>query len=424
MAGDSTKHPAAEPRQSYGTARKPSTGNRGFSNTPLSPKHRRMLLEESGISPEIADERGYWTATSRSELPEAFKRYQRRAPALVLHTYSSDGETTGCQIRPDNPRRDKKGEPIKYESAGGSRMILDVHPRNMEAVRDPGADLWVTEGVKKGDSLASRGLCAISLIGVWGWCVPKTKSKELLPCWDHGALDGRRVYVVFDSDAMEKENVQLALERFVATLEARGADVWIVYLPGGPASKKVGADDFLVAGGTIAELKALGRRFEPRDLGRVRLSRDGKLRAAVAGLWGKFWGFEWGRLVGTGERPNSMRGHSCRDAAKVAIDHATKSGKVVEDGVRFTLAQRPWALKAKISRCTLVKVVAHLEAEGWLRRDCDGWAADAPGSYVLLAPSRRATLHQEGVRENEEGGREVCDPGGEELRSLRGPYDR
>lgn len=193
----------------------------------LSGKHRRTLFDESRIAPEIVSERGYQTARHRSELPDAFKNYQRRAPALVAPTYSPDRETTGCQIRPDNPRKDKKGKPIKYETAGGSRCILDVHPRNMDKIRDASIPLWITEGVKKGDALTSHGECAISLTGVWNW----QRDGKLLPCWDHVALSNRLVYVAFDSDAMEKENVKLALERLVYALENRGADVRVVYLP-------------------------------------------------------------------------------------------------------------------------------------------------------------------------------------------------
>jgi hypothetical protein len=193
----------------------------------LSSKHRRMLLEESGISPEIVAGRGYRTVRSRTELLD-FKKYQRRAPALLVPMFSPDGETRSSQLRADNPRRDKSGKAIKYETAGGAGAILDVHPRNLEAVRDAGVDLWITEGVKKGDSLASRGECAISLVGVWNW----QRGGEFLPCWEHVALESRRgVYVAFDSDAMTKEGVQLALERLVGALEERGADVRVVYLP-------------------------------------------------------------------------------------------------------------------------------------------------------------------------------------------------
>jgi hypothetical protein len=68
-----------------------------------SPEHRRMLFEESGIDPGVAAERGYYTARSRAEIPEAFGIYQRRL-GLVVPMYSPDGVTRGWQLRPDKPR--------------------------------------------------------------------------------------------------------------------------------------------------------------------------------------------------------------------------------------------------------------------------------------------------------------------------------
>jgi hypothetical protein len=37
--------------------------------------------------------------------------------------------------------------------------------------------------------------------------------------------------VVFDSDTLTNPGIQLALERLVALLEGRGANVYVVYLP-------------------------------------------------------------------------------------------------------------------------------------------------------------------------------------------------
>jgi hypothetical protein len=90
----------------------------------LSESHRRMLYDESKISPDVAAERGYYTARRRSEVPEAFKTYQRK-PGLVVPMFSPDGETTCYQLRPDRPR---KGGP-KYETPGGISPVVDVHPR-------------------------------------------------------------------------------------------------------------------------------------------------------------------------------------------------------------------------------------------------------------------------------------------------------
>jgi len=192
----------------------------------LSDSHQKMLFEESGISLDVARERGYYTARTRSEVPEAFKEYQRKS-GLVIPVYSPDEASKSYQLRPEKPRKDKKGKPLKYETPGASEVILDAHPRMLEEVRSGSEDLWITEGIKKADSLTSRGLPTIGLIGVWNW----QRDGQMLPCWEHVRLQGRRVYVVFDSDVMVKEGVQLALERLVGALEDLGAEILVVYLP-------------------------------------------------------------------------------------------------------------------------------------------------------------------------------------------------
>lgn len=190
----------------------------------LSQRDRHTLEVESGIDSSVIAEREYETVKNRAELLE-FKKYQRR-PGLRIPMYSPDGITRSSQLKPRNPRV-RDGKSIKYETAGGSRCILDVHPRMRDEARDGNGDLWITEGIKKADSLTSRGLCTVGVIGVWNW----QRGGEMLPCWDYIRLDGRRVYIVFDSDVMVKPEVQLALERLVAALEERGADVMVVYLP-------------------------------------------------------------------------------------------------------------------------------------------------------------------------------------------------
>src|ERR687894_1282213 len=57
------------------------------------PHHRRMLLEESAISPAVAVERGYYTARTKAELARlGFSKLQQREPALVIPMYSPSGE--------------------------------------------------------------------------------------------------------------------------------------------------------------------------------------------------------------------------------------------------------------------------------------------------------------------------------------------
>jgi hypothetical protein len=101
-------------------------------------------------------------------------------------------------------------------------MVLDVHPFARHKLGDPSVPLFITEGTKKGDALVSRGLCAVTLLGVCCWRGKNDKGgKVALPEWEHIALNGRRVYVVFDSDVMTKPEVHAALARLKAFLEAK-----------------------------------------------------------------------------------------------------------------------------------------------------------------------------------------------------------
>jgi hypothetical protein len=249
-----------------------------------------------------------------------------------------------------------------------------------EAARDPARDLWITEGIKKGDSLTSRGECAVSMTGVWNW----QRDGELLPCWQHIALEGRVVRVVFDSDVMTKPEVQLALERLVGTLEDRGAKVLVVYLDDGEDGAKVGVDDYLAGGGTVASLKLLARPYERADVATVRLTRDERLQAATAELWRTWRGM---RVV---KQPECTD----RSTLRELIRRAERSGKLHTEGLRVVVSLRELAKALGISIGGQRKSLQRLEASGILRPDNEGRARDKAGAYVLF--TGRALRKQDG----------------------------
>jgi len=356
----------------------------------LSEEHRRDHIEASSIAPPVAEARAYGTATKRSQLEGLVKPYQRRVPALVIPTYSPDGETTSLQVRPDKPRV-RNGKAIKYETPADSRCILDVHPSMHQAARDAARPLWITEGMKKADALTSRGECAVALTGVWNW----QRDGEPLPCWSHVTLEGREALVVFDSDVMVKPEVQLALERLVAFLQGQGAAVRVVYLPDAPDGSKTGADDYLAAGGTVAGLKLLARPYEARDLAGVRLTRDERLRAGTAELWATW------RAMRT-VKPGELTDWS---TARELIRRAERGGKVVAGGIRVVASVRALALAVGMSTGALLNSLRRLEASGFLRPDNEGRARDKAGAYVLF--TGRALGKQDGKETGTgRGGRE------------------
>ena len=148
--------------------------------------------------------------------------------------------------RPDAPRHGKDGKLIKYELPKDAGVRLDCPPRCQPMLADPSIPLWITEGQKKADALASHGLCAIALLGVWNF---KGRNPfggtTLLADFDYIALNGRDVRIVFDNDVMTKPQVRQALDRLTEHLQRKGAHVTAVYLPQ-TGGKKVGVDDYLL----------------------------------------------------------------------------------------------------------------------------------------------------------------------------------
>jgi hypothetical protein len=382
----------------------------------LSDVHQRMLYEESAVDPGVAAARGYRTIRRRSEVPEAFADWQRRL-GLLVPTYSPDGQASGYQLRPDKPIIRKDGSAPRYETPHGSTITLDVNPLMLEAVQRGDGDLWITEGCKKVDSLASRGEPAVGFIGVWNMAVPKTKGTIPLPCWQHIRLRGRRVIIVFDADARTNPDVQEALRRAVMMLEGLGAIMLVVYLPAVNGDGKAGVDDYLAseAGGTVAELRMMAGPYKPVDVGAERMSRDERLRAAVEDLERRFWAQEW----------KGVGGASARDVYLKLIEAAARSGKIHPDGIRVKKAQGPLALEAKVSARTLWRSLNRLEETGLIYRDNKGRKPDKSGAFVLKASSKatRAKVSNKGRRDAGEGKAtpelQTCDPGDLPLRAPR-----
>jgi hypothetical protein len=243
----------------------------------LCPEHLQMLQAESGLSLEVIRARGYRTIREESELAAlGFAPRQRRVPGLLLPLHTTDGSQSLSIYRPDNPRvvdnrrkRNADGtyaqKVIKYEQPQGVAVRIDCPPPCRPQLADPAVPLFITEGQKKADALASREACALALTGVWNWKSRNdyggtTFANDL----DYVAWTGRTVYLVFDSDVTHNHSVRQALLRFTEHLQRKKAHVTHIYLPHTGAGK-TGVDDWLVAtGSSIADLVALaeGPRLE------------------------------------------------------------------------------------------------------------------------------------------------------------------
>jgi hypothetical protein len=230
--------------------------------TPLHAHHARELYEQSGIDPAIVAARGCRSVTAAETARLGFAPSQQR-DGLLFPQWTLAGVQVGYLLKPDEPRLNEKGKPVKYEAPADSRPHFDIHPDAVHVLQDASTPLYFTEGVKKSDAAWSRGVACVSITSVWMFL----NGRLVVPDLDEIALRDRVVRVTFDSDVARKDAVAEALLRFCAVLDRRGARVEVVYLPEGPNGGKVGLDDWLVAGGTVEQLDDLARPWDGKGPG-------------------------------------------------------------------------------------------------------------------------------------------------------------
>ncbi|MDP9244149.1 MAG: DUF3854 domain-containing protein, partial [Chloroflexota bacterium] len=248
----------------------------------LLPQHA-ALLAASAISEAVAKARGYRSVKQKARLSElGFSQPQLRVPALLIPIWNVQGGVALYQTRPDEPRL-VKGKAVKYETPRGSRMVLDVPPWVRGRLEDPNLPLFITEGIRKADAAVSAGLCCIALLGVWNWRgTNDLGGKVALPDFESIALNGRDVYIAFDSDAWTKAEVAKALLRFREFLASRGAHCRVIRLPIGPGGVKTGLDDYLAGGHSVADLLALASDDAGGSVLNLAGTSDDAMRSAAA----------------------------------------------------------------------------------------------------------------------------------------------
>lgn len=150
----------------------------------------------------------------------------------------------------------------------------------------------------------------------------------------------------------------------------------------------MGADDFFVAGGTLGELLALARLYDPDDMLKERLSRDEALRLMLDHLAR----IEEGLPTKT-RRDCSKKAvwRTCREA------FAERYGEPVEDGVRALIPSMPGAEISGMSQNTFSTCVSEFVDEGRMRR-IRAERPDHADSYVLITPTRAELYNNENSR--------------------------
>jgi len=302
-------------------------------------------LKASAISTEVIRERGYISILGRKPLAElGFSPAQQRTPGILLPLRGVDGGQVGHQYRPDNPRTNPPAKPVRYENPPGSRIRLDCPPRSQTMLADPSIPLWITEGSKKADALASKDACAISLTGVWGF---KGKNQAggvtILADWDHVTLKDRTVYLAFDSDVTTKKQARQALDRLAEHLHRKGALLSIIYLPQ-QGRNKVGIDDYL-AGHTLEEALELAEEAEsPDDSSQQELTVPGFV--TPDGVVGEMVVSDRGEHAFMVASGNSV--HWISQYQSPTVTYTPTKGRLVGSVVHFAQTAQPYASQSAL----------------------------------------------------------------------------
>jgi len=351
----------------------------------LSEEHRRILFEESGISPQVAARAGIFTARRGKDVPQG-AGYLPKRPGMVFPTHTLDGGSFP-RVRFDNP-----GKGPKYRQPAGVSNRLYIHPDQHDLIRKPGGMRFVVEGEKKTLSGVSRGLLVIGLFGVWNG----QKDKALIPDWDLLPLEGEDYSVCYDSDIMENPNVLVAAETKANLLQESDANVYVTLLPHAPDGTKQGLDDFFANGGSVEQLRGYTQPYKPEIFAGIRASRDGKLGDALDGIRTDWWENDWNQIKGTGGKPHWMRGYSARDVEEAMIRLAAKHGKLKQYGVEFRAGVRTISDEAGKGKPGVIKALRHLEAEGRIRIHQPKNPREAR-SYTLLRGAQPVTTKRYGA---------------------------
>lgn len=155
--------------------------------------------------------------------------------------------------RLETPKGFKKKH-LKYTQTPDTPPIIYFPPLLSiawsEIVKDTSIPIFITEGeLKAASGCKLLREPVLGLGGVWSWKSKKTQQpiiKDVL----HIEWVSRTVYIVFDSDTVEKPDVGKALAALTTMLAKLGAVVFVITIPHPLDGTKAGLDDYLVANGT------------------------------------------------------------------------------------------------------------------------------------------------------------------------------
>jgi len=213
----------------------------------LSETHKRVLMDESGISEAVIEAAGICSVTEKTG--QAHTGYSN--PGMVFTYYDLSGKAIGTRTRLDKPLERDDGGKIKYLQQKGVSLGCYFVPGALPAILDPAKPIYLTEGEKKCLSIQSSiepdSAAVVAIPGCWNF---KDKNRKgLNAVLGQIPFKGRTVIFVPDTDFYSNPSVREAGEALVSLLLELGAIISLIDLGMPEGGGRIGADDFLVEHG-------------------------------------------------------------------------------------------------------------------------------------------------------------------------------
>ena len=254
-------------------------------------------LRKSGIDEAAAEHYGFSSVNDPKRIVQILnwdqkaERYAKDlGPCLLIRYYDAQGNSTPHKrLKPDKPRVDKYGKVSKYLGPKGKPNQIYFPKGITSALENPSTTILITEGEKKAVCAHIHGFACIGIAGVECWSKPREKEvngkkgeRELVDALASIHWSNRTVYIVFDSDRVDKPEVRKAESALAQALSRAGAVVKVVQLPAGPPNAegnatKQGLDDYLVREGAEPFQSLLVEAVDPESLDKNLLEETGGL---------------------------------------------------------------------------------------------------------------------------------------------------
>ena len=231
----------------------------------------REMFNRIGVDPDLLARAGIKRVTDREARQEFGVNGAGDNSGILIPYLDGDGIRRTCRLRRDHPEIEN-GKPIKkYLAPYGDRRHLYVIPGDHLLGHDANVPVVLVEAEKSALAMRAladrtgRPLLPLALGGCWGWRGRIGKAEnpkgervdEVGPLPELGVCrDGRKVYVLLDTNCFSNPNVRAARSALVRQLLKQKADVHVLDLP---VSEGVnGPDDFI---GSFGD-EAMGRLLD------------------------------------------------------------------------------------------------------------------------------------------------------------------